>query len=207
MANVPPGWNIDFKSLGKQVTSVQVEPNHTENIVAEINPPDAIEAGSYKIPVRAVTSTTSADQELEVVITGSYGLELSTPTGLLSTDVTAGDSRRVELMVKNTGSSKLQNIKFEFTAPINWDVTFDPKSIEALEPGKASSVFATIKAGKKSIAGDYVATLESKTPEVTSKAVFRVSVETSLLWGWVGVLIIGAALGSVYYLFRQYGRR
>jgi uncharacterized membrane protein len=49
--------------------------------------------------------------------------------------------------------------------------------------------------------------MECKTPEVSSKISFRISVETPLLWGWVGVLIILAALGSVWYLFRKYGRR
>jgi uncharacterized membrane protein len=32
-------------------------------------------------------------------------------------------------------------------------------------------------------------------------------VKTPMLWGWVGVLIIFIALGSVYYLFRKFGRR
>ena len=49
------------------------------------------EAGTYKIPVRAATNGSSADLGLEVVITGSYGIELTTPTGLLSTSITAGD--------------------------------------------------------------------------------------------------------------------
>jgi uncharacterized membrane protein len=86
-------------------------------------------------------------------------------------------------------------------------VAFDPKKVERVEPGKTVSVFATIKADKKAIAGDYVTNIEAKTPEVSAKAAFRVSVETSLLSGWLGILIILAALGSVYYLFRKYGRR
>ena len=113
----------------------------------------------------------------------------------------------MELVVNNTGSSELNNIKFEFSAPVNWDVTFDPKQVDKLQPGKTAQVFATIKADKKAIPGDYVTSMESKTPEVSSKISFRISVETRLLWGWVGVLIIVAALGSVYYLFRKYGRR
>ena len=38
------------------------------------------------ISVRAATGTTSAELELEVVVTGSYQMELTTPRGLLSTD-------------------------------------------------------------------------------------------------------------------------
>lgn len=206
-ADVPPGWNAAFKTGGRQVTSVQVEPNRTENLTVEIDPPDAIEAGSYKIPVSAVTRETSATVDLEVVVTGSYSLELTTPTGLLSTSVTAGDDRRVELLVKNNGSAGLKNIKLSSAAPVNWEVTFDPREIGKLEAGRSVPVYATIKADKKAIAGDYVTNIEAKTPEVSSKASFRVSVKTSVLYGWVGILIIAGVVGTVYAQFRKYGRR
>ena len=203
----PPGWNVTFKANYKQVSSVEVEANHTQDITVEIDPPDQLAAGTYKIPVVAATNATSAKLELEVVVTGSYALELSTPEGLLSTTVTAGDTRRLEVLLTNKGSAPLKNIDMQFAAPTNWDVAFDPKKVDQLAPGKTASVFATIKADKKAIAGDYVTNLEAKTPEVSAKAAFRVSVETSLLSGWIGILIILAALGSVYYLFRKYGRR
>ena len=207
MVNAPQGWNVAFKSDYKQVTSVNIEPNSEKQITIEIDPPDIIEAGPYKIPIRASTSTTSASLDLEVVITGSFGIELTTPTGLLSTDITAGDEKRIELVVRNTGSAELKDIKLNFTAPAKWDVIFDPKKIDKLESGKTAQVFATLKADKRAIAGDYVTNLEAKTAEGSSKASFRISVETPMLWGWIGVLIILAACGSVYYLFRKYGRR
>ena len=90
IANAPRGWNVTFKSNYQQVTSVNVEPNSTQAITIEIKPPDRIEAGSYKIPVIATTNTTSANLELEVVIKGSYSMELTTPSGLLSSEITAG---------------------------------------------------------------------------------------------------------------------
>jgi len=207
MAEPPRGWTVTFKSNYQPLTAIPVEANVSAPILIEVKPPERVPAGSYKFPVSAATNATSASLVLEVVITGIYNMELSTPTGLLSTKITAGDSKRVELVVNNTGSSDLKDIKFEFSAPVNWDVTFDPKQVDKLQPGKTAQVFATIKADKKAIPGDYVASLESKTPEVSSKISFRISVETRLLWGWIGILIIVAALGSVYYLFRKYGRR
>ena len=105
MANAPRGWMVTFKSNYQQVTSVSTEPNSTQPVTIEIKPPDNVEAGKYKIPVSATTITTSANLDLEVVITGSYNMELTTPTGLLSTDITAGNQKRVELVINNTGSS------------------------------------------------------------------------------------------------------
>jgi uncharacterized membrane protein len=206
-AQTPPGWNISFRANGKQVSSVDIEANRTQDITIEIDPPDEIEAKTYKIPVLAGTTNTSAALDFEVVIKGSTKIELTTPTGLLSTDITAGDSKRIQLTVKNTGSGDLKNIEMKFSAPANWDVVFEPTKIPFLRSGSTDDVFATIKADKKAIAGDYVVNLEAKTPEVSSKASFRVSVETSLLWGWLGILIILVALGGVYYLIRKYGRR
>ena len=207
MANAPRGWNVNFRYNSQQVTSVNTEANSTQTIIIEIKPPDKVDAGKYKIPVSAATNSSSADLELEAVITGSYSLELTTPTGLLSGNITAGDAKRVELLVNNTGSSELTDIKLSAVAPANWDVMFDPKKVDNLQPGKNAQVFATIKASKKAIPGDYLTNIEAKTPEAFSKTSFRISVETPMLWGWIGVLIIIFALGSVYYLFRKYGRR
>ena len=47
----------------------------------------------------------------------------------------------------------------------------------------------------------------ARTPEVDADAQFRIAVKTPMIWGWVGVLIILATIGVVYYLFRKYGRR
>lgn len=206
-AQVLPGWNVAFKSSGKQITAVPVEANQTENITVEIDPPDGIAAGTYRVPVEGITSASAARMELEVVVIGSYQMELTTPTGLLSAGVTAGDEKRIELEVRNTGSTELKNIKFVHSAPANWEVTFEPTGIDRLDAGKTSLVYATIKADRNAIPGDYVTTLESKSPEVSSKNSFRISVKTSMLYGWIGVLIIAGVAGGIYYLFQQYGRR
>jgi uncharacterized membrane protein len=207
MAYAPRGWDVTFKSSYQQVTSVNVEPNSTLALTIDIKPPEKIEAGTYKIPLSATTSTTSANLELEVVITGTYKMELTTPTGLLSTSVTAGDEKRMEFLINNTGTAELSDIKLESSTPANWNVTFDPKKVDKLPSGKVAKIFATIKVNKKAIPGDYVTNIEAKIPETSSKASIRISVGTPMLWGWIGVLIIIAALGSVYYLFRKYGRR
>jgi uncharacterized membrane protein len=206
-AQTPPGWNIAFKVSGRQVTSVQAEPNHTENVTIEVDPPDAIEAGTYKIPVTALTSSSSANLDIEVAVTGSYSLEMTTPNGLLSTAITAGQDRRIALQLRNNGSAPLKNIKLSHAAPVNWDVVFEPSQVEVIEPGKTAEVYATIQADDKAIAGDYVTNLEAKNPEVSSKVSLRVSVRTSMVYGWLGVLIMGGAVGTVYSLFRKYGRR
>jgi uncharacterized membrane protein len=206
-ANAPRGWNVTFKPNYKQATAVEIEPNNTENISIKVKPPYSAKAGSYKIPVRAVNRTTSADLELEVVISGSYSMDLTTPDGRLSTDITAGDQNEVELVVKNTGSTPLKQVVFDASKPKNWTVAFEPDTIRSIEAGKEAKVLAKITAADKAIPGDYVTKIIAKNPETKSDAAFRIAVKTPLLWGWLGILIIAATLGAISYLFRKYGRR
>ena len=91
--------------------------------------------------------------------------------------------------------------------PVDWEVSFEPSKIDMLKAGETANVVATMKASKKALPGDYVATMTAKTPEVNTDAQFRIAVKTPMIWGWVGVLIIIVAIGAVCYLFRKYGRR
>jgi uncharacterized membrane protein len=154
-----------------------------------------------------MAGSSSGELALEAVITGSYKIELTTPTGLLSTNITAGEKKEIDLVVKNTGTSILSGVNLSSSAPVNWEVTFDPKEIETILAGRETSVRATVKADKKAIPGDYITNFEARTPDASSKAAFRMSVRTPMLWGWIGILIILAGIGTVWYLFRKYGRR
>jgi len=206
-ANAPRGWNVIFRAAGKQATSAQVEANKTENITIEMTTPANVEAGSYKIPVRATTGSTSADLELEVVVTGSYQMEFTTPRGLLSSSITAGETKRFDLVVRNTGSAELKDIKLTSSKPSDWEVSFEPAEINALKAGETTTLQAIVKASKKALPGDYVTKWDAKTPEVNANIDFRVTVKTPMLWGWLGVLIIAGVLVVVFFLFRKYGRR
>lgn len=206
-SNPARGWNVVFKPNYKQATSVEIEPNQSKDISIEIKPPYNVKAGKYKIPVMASTSATSARLELEVDITGTYEMELTTPIGLLSTDITAGRQKRIDLVVRNTGSTDLNDVRLSSSEPKGWEVTFDPDTVPFIAAGEAAEVLATVKAYEKAIPGDYMVNLTALTPEVNSKAAFRISVETSMLWGWLGILIILGAIWGIYYLFRKYGRR
>ncbi len=203
----PRGWRVIFKPNYRQATSVEVEPSKKVNVTIEVKPPQEVKAGIYKIPVRAVSGNTSASLLLQVEITGTFELELTTPTGLVSGHITAGSEKAVKLLVRNTGSAPLENIRFRTTQPANWEVSFEPKSIPTLEAGKSTTVTAKIKAYRKAVAGDYLINMSAYTPESTSRLGYRVTVRTPMLMGWLGLLIIFIALGSVWYLINKYGRR
>lgn len=201
------GWDVRFKSGGKDVSSIVVEPNAVQYITVDVTPAlDAI-AGNYAIPLEAASGSTGATLDLEAVVAGSYGLELTTPSGLLSAEITSGGSKTIELEIKNTGTSDLTDIQLTSTAPVDWDVTFGSREIRELKAGQSTVVSATINSSSKSIAGDYVTAITARSPEAQASASFRVAVKTSVLWGWLGIALIAAVFGGIYYLFRKYGRR
>ncbi|MBU9722940.1 MULTISPECIES: NEW3 domain-containing protein [Bacillaceae] len=206
-AQAGPGWNVTFQVGGNNVTSVSVDSNETENINVVVFPPPSVEAGEYIIPVSASTNATSADLELEAVITGKYDIDFSTPSGLLSGNITAGRDKTFEMEVTNTGTRDLTDISFSSNTPMDWDVEFSPGTISTLEPGESQTVRATISASKNAIAGDYVVEMTASTDEAESKKEFRIQVETSMLWGWISILIILGVITGIFFLIRKYGRR
>ncbi|WP_199614391.1 COG1470 family protein [Paenibacillus alkalitolerans] len=206
-AQAAQGWEVVFKKGGDRVSSVEVEPGQSETVTVEVDPPEQVEAGTYDIPISAQTSGTSAKLNLQVVITGSYDIKLTTPSGLLSTDITAGRQRKLELQVQNTGTAELADVNLTADTPVDWSVEFEPATIDTIAPGESKQVIATISSAKSAIAGDYVVQMKASAPEAVSDAQFRVSVKTSVLWGWIGILMIAAVAGGLFYLFRKYGRR
>ncbi len=206
-AESPAGWDARFTVNGENVTSVDIDAHASKSITLNLTPADSAKADTYDIPVHAVSGGASADVDVQAVITGTYGISLSTASERLSADITAGKKRNLELVVTNTGTAELTDVSLTGQPPANWDISFSPKTISSLKPGEQTTVTASIKASNKALAGDYVVSLAAQSSAKTADAELRMTVKTSVMWGWIGVLIIIAVLGGVYALFRKYGRR
>jgi len=206
-AEAPSGWDVRFSVSGSNVTSVDVEPGSSKSVSLDVTPAENAAADTYPIVVHAASGSSSAQAQVEAAITGSYGLSLTTVDERLSADITAGKTRNLELVVHNTGSAEVTDVSLSGQLPANWEVTFEPKTIRSIAAGQSVPVTATVKASDKALSGDYVANLTASSPEKTASATFRITVETSVLWGWIGVLIVLVVLAGIYGLFRKYGRR
>jgi uncharacterized repeat protein (TIGR01451 family) len=143
-----------------------------------------------------------------VEIIGSYKLTLTTPDSRLSTHGTAGSAIRQTLVVKNDGTAPLDNVKFTSSPPTGWKVTFEPAdTLATVAPQSTGQVTAVMTPSGDAIAGDYVVSFTARNDQANASQDIRVTVETSLLWGLVGVALIVAVLGGLYWVFRTYGRR
>lgn len=206
-ATAPEGWSTVFRTEGSQIAGLRIDSGRTQDISIEITAAPLVKPGKYTVPVVAITSGDTLRVEVEAVVKGSYGIELTTPSGRLSDDITEGRSKQIPLTVKNSGTLPLEALELSAQAPVSWSATFEPAKIDRLEPGKEQQITATLHVPDKTIAGDYVTNFTVRNNNVNSSAAFRMTVKTSLLAGWVGILVILASLGLVYYLIRKYGRR
>ncbi|HEY9259824.1 NEW3 domain-containing protein, partial [Chitinophaga sp.] len=206
-SGLPEGWNAIFRAEGSQVAGLQMDSGRTQEISIEIAAAPLVKPGKYTIPVMAVTERDTLHLDLEAVVKGNYSIELTTPSGRLSDDITEGRNKQIELTVKNTGTLPLEGLELSAQAPTSWNATFEPAKIDRLDPGKEQNITATLNVPNKTIAGDYATNFTVRNNSVNSSAVFRMTVKTSLLAGWIGVVVIFLSLGMVYYLIRKYGRR
>ncbi len=206
-AEMPEGWRVAFKARGSQITSLNVEPGRTESLTIEIRPAYGAAPSTYPVPVQARAANETLSLDLEAVVEGSHEMELTTPTGRLSGEITEGEKAEILLQVKNTGSLALNDITFSSQTPPNWQATFSPAEIQQLDPGETMDVIAMLSVPDKTLAGDYVSKFTAKNAPSTSTATFRMTVKTSMLSGWVGILVILLAIGFVFYLIRKFGRR
>ncbi|MGN0002233.1 MAG: NEW3 domain-containing protein [Sphingobacterium composti] len=206
-AKLPAGWQITYRVEGVAVTSLQIEPGISKDIGIEINCPISTKPDTYKIPVEAISQSDTLKLGLEAVVRGSYAVEISTPTGRLSDEIVAGNSKELLLVVKNSGTLPLNTLELTSQLPSKWETSFSPSTIEQLQPGQQVDLKVTLKVPEKTIAGDYITKMNVKSTNASTETSIRIMVKTSILSGWVGILIIIAAAGLIYYLIRKYGRR
>lgn len=179
----------------------------TENLTIEIRPAYGAEPAKYSIPVHASAENEMLQLELEAVVEGSYEVEITTPSGRLSGEITEGEKAEILLQVKNTGSLALNEITLSAQTPPKWEATFSPAEIQQLDPGNTVDVIASVSVPDKTLAGDYVSKFTAKNAPSTSTTTYRMTVKTSMLSGGVGILVILLSIGFVFYLMRKFGRR
>ena len=208
VATAPAGWTANATVTSQaQAASAIVDAGGTTAIKVDVDAPDGVEAGVYPISVDATSGTRTAHADLSVEVTGSYELELTTPDGRLSANASAGSATDLTLVVRNTGTASVEGVSFSAAAPTGWEVTFEPETATVPADEQGIQVIAHLTPSGNAIAGDYVTTFRASSEQANASAEFRVTIETSLLWGVVGLGLIALVVAGLWWTFRRYGRR
>jgi uncharacterized membrane protein len=217
-AKVPDGFTYSIMpSYGSssQITSIRLDPTKTypDSIAVNVTPNSwqLPQPGEYPITVAASSGNIKSSIDLKAVITAKYDLDVKTASGLLNTKATSGQDNYVTLTVANTGTADLEKIIFssKTSSPSGWSITFDPNEIDLLPVGTTRQVQVDIKPDKKAISGDYMVTISAQPQAKNAFGSFdlRVTVETSPIWGWVGVIVVVLVIAGLGYMFLRFGRR
>jgi uncharacterized membrane protein len=208
-ADAPRNFETSFtEAYGTQeLSSIPIEAGQSKDIKLKVRPPSTIDAGQYPVSVAVSAEDATAKTALSLEVVGQPQLAISGRDGLVSGRAEAGIQSNIPVVVTNTGSAPADNVELNATAPNGWKVTFEPKTIEAIAPGKDAEVQAQITPTAKSLAGDYMTTIRASSRGESASSQFRVAVSTSTSWGMAGAGIIGAALLLMVGAVARFGRR
>ncbi len=208
-AQGPAGWDINFKPAyeSKFISSLRIKPNQSQSIAVEVKPSPGAAAGEYPVTVRVASGEAKGEAGLTVMLTGTYDLEVGTPSGLLSLEAHQGKPANVSFYVKNSGTAANSNIQFMSFKPENWKVEFTPERIDRIEPNTLKQVEMVITPAEEALVGDYSVAVKIDGEKASKSLEFRIGVKASSVWGWVGIGIIVAVIAGLFGLFRAFGRR
>lgn len=208
-AKAPQYWEVNFKPPyeDKYFSSLRMKSEESKSLAVVVQPFRYAQAGEYPITIFVESGKAKAKAELMIKLTGTYKLDMGTPSGLLSLSTPKGTPANMSIYVKNTGSATNHNITFMSFKPENWKVEFSPEKIEVLEPGELKQVEVNITPAEESLVGDYSVAVSAKGEKADNDVELRVTVKASAAWGWIGIGIIVLVILGLAGLFAGLGRR
>ena len=204
----PAGWTVSVHPSGNaQALTDTIDGGGNDTLSVTAQPPTTVAAGAYPLQVTATSGAQSANAALEADVTGTPALTMSTPNQVLNADVTAGSTGAVSLVITNSGSTVLQAVSVTAAAPTGWTTAFAPATIATIQPGASVTVIATVKPSSDALAGDYDVTYTATGGAATGTLDIRTTVQTSPLWGFIGLVLIALVIVGLGWVFRRFGRR
>ena len=205
----PQGWSVTASPTAEaKAQTVTIEAGSTADVKVTAHPPASTKEGSYDIAVEVKAPNGASGQlKLQAEVTGTPQLSLATADQRLNVTGRSGTTKRVPLIVANSGSAALTDVQLAGTAPTGWDVSFDPKQLGAVKPNETAQVTAIISPAKDAVAGDYDITIRSSAGSESSNIDLRFAVHGSRTLGILAILVIVAAVAALVAVFRRYGRR
>lgn len=208
-ADAPKNFETSFtEAYGSQeLSSIPIEAGQSKDVKLHVRPPSTVDAGRYPVTVKVSADDATADTKLSLDIAGQPQLQLSGRDGLVSARAQAGVQSTVPVTVMNSGSAPADSISLTGSGPNGWKIAFEPKTVDRIAPGEQKEVQALITPTAKSLAGDYMVSLNAASHGENASAQYRVTVSTSTMWGMMGAGIIGIALIVMVGAIARFGRR
>lgn len=207
-ASGPRGWTVSVEPSGEaDATSVTVDARGSQTLTLTATPPAQVSEGAFPLRADAVAGEQAVGIDLVAEVTGRVEMSLTTPDERLNTPATAGSPQELDVLVNNLGTAPLLDLSLSGNGPSEWEIAFEPSTLEQVPPGESAPVTAVITPSANAVAGDYVVTLQATGEGIDQSLDIRVTVETPPIWGFVGIGLIALTLAGMAWIFRRYGRR
>ena len=210
---IPPGWSIVVNpgSLKVDVPILKLKPGKKETLTIICRPRIEQEPGEYsfRLILKSLEEGKLLEENVEfkAIVKSAGVLSLSTSNGMLNTEVRPDRDNIYILIVENTGTAPVEDIKVSTPQePEGWLVEFEDK-IDIIQIGEKMEIEANIMPPNRTIAGDYTIRFLITSGEDTDYLDLRTVVQTPLIWRILGIALIALVIAGIAVVFERLGRR
>lgn len=172
MQEIPTGWTATFRGGGKIINAVYVEPEDDASVTLKLEPPDDVEAGTYRFVVRAQGETETVSLPLELTVEEKLPPSLSLETELPTMKGEPTATFRYNATLKNEGDEDLV-VNLTAEAPQGFRVTFKVTGNEVtslpLEANRSKSLSIEARPYLELPAGSYPITVRAQGSEAEAE--------------------------------------
>jgi uncharacterized membrane protein len=205
----PQGWSVTASpSAEAKAQTLTIDAGKTESLKVSAQSPGSVSEGTYPISVEVIGANGARGTiSLEAEVVGTPQIALTTSDERLDVTGKSNTEERIPMILSNPGSAALTAVKMAGTAPSDWEISFDPQQVEAVQPGETVQVTAIVKPAPDAVAGDYALVVRSSAGSLSSNIDLRYSLEGSRTLGVVAIAVIAAAFLALAGVFVKFGRR
>ncbi len=209
-AGGPLGWSVNYRPSfqSEQIGAITLRPDSSQDLDVRVTPPGNAAPGQYEVVMQAAAEGVEpARIVVQAELTGSPNLSLGTIDQANEVEATAGEATEVKVLLVNSGTGPGSNVELEAIAPPGWNVSFDQNPVAAISPNDALELTMTIEPPGDAEGGDYNIDLSGAVPESTAMFRFRVNIERSSAFGFLGIAVIVLVVLGLGGLLVRLGRR
>jgi len=145
-----------------------------------------------------IQASRSGFSELTVTPRGLGRIEVAAPS--LFSEIAAGEEAKTEVVVKNTGTRRLDTVRLSTEPPLGWRAELVPARLDGLEINREQRVALRVTPPAEVTAGDYEVRIKTESfsfnrPVPSEDKIFRVSIKSRV--NFFGTALIVALLLSL----------
>ncbi|MDH6303898.1 putative membrane protein [Parabacteroides sp. PF5-5] len=209
--DLPRQITYDFTDGGSKVTQIKFAQGvNVKKLSLQVYLPDrddeqVVIDQPVKFRVEAVTASggvKAGSEQLEIIPRGKGKIEVRANN--LYHETTTGKQVTMDVVVRNGGSRRLDNIKVSAEKPLGWEISIVPDIIRSLEPEKEATLKVTITPPKEGGVGAQEvkikteAMADNRKVDTEDKTVrIQVNAATSIIGTLALILLLIAFIGGI----------